>query len=196
MRKIAFLSWVLASLGCSSGTPAFHPTVPGGTPLSKVPGAELDIICVEQLEYYASLERSPAGHETACRRAGRNAAFTTLAPSSTDADVREVCQSAHDACALKSPVVPDQQADALACAPAITPQDCAATVDQYAACVTALSLSWTMPGPTCDTLTVDAVRTPQPQVEAGADGLPPVCVKLGADCPELTQIFVGAATVM
>jgi hypothetical protein len=41
---------------------------------------------------------------------------------------------------------------------------------------------------TCDTLTLDALTTPP---NADAAGLPPVCVTLGADCPELTRIFLG-----
>jgi hypothetical protein len=185
---------LVATLGCSSGTPAFHPTVPGGTPLSQLPLADLDILCVEQLEYYVMLEQSPAGHETVCRQAGRNAGLTALTPASTDADVRQACKAAHDACVLESPVVPDVQADTVACATTIVPQpNCVATVDEYDACVTALSAGWTMPGLTCDVLTVDTLRTPPPHADAGGAGLPPICVKLGTECPQLTQIFLGTS---
>jgi hypothetical protein len=198
MRKVAcFLSCVLAaSLTCSTETPAFHPTVSGGARLSQLPLLDLQIICVEQLQYFGTQEQSPVGHEALCRQSGRDAAFRTFVPSSTDADVRQACQSAHDACALNAPVVPDAAADAAACSPAIMPQmSCTATVDQYAACVTALVSSWTKPGQPCDTLTVAAIMNP-PQPDAGTPSLPPACVTLGAACPDLTQVFLGPGNVM
>src|SRR5450432_1637643 len=88
MFKISFLSCTLAaSLGCSSGaTPSFHPSAPGGVPLSQLSSDQVHTVCVEQIEYLLMLVRTPAGRETFCRSAGKDAAMKALVQVGTPTD--------------------------------------------------------------------------------------------------------------
>jgi hypothetical protein len=204
MLKILSLSFMLAaSLGCSSGvTASFHPSAPGGTPLSQLSSDQVHTICVEQIAYLSMLVGSPAGRETLCRSAGKDAANKALLQvgTLTDAALQQACQQAHDACLRNPPLIPDPGPNPPDCASTINLSVCFPTVDTYAACVTAESSAFVEPGPACGTLTVTTGQpvtvTPTPTATPSDGGVPnrfpPICQSLFANCPGLPAfVFLG-----
>jgi hypothetical protein len=193
--------WLVAAIGCSgAGTPSFRPTTaPAGTPFSSLSPDQVQQLCVEQLEYAATLERSAAGREALCGAIGRGAALQAInnadpAAPPTDADLRQACMLAHDACLAKPPAIPDPGPDAPVCVRSATTvilTDCAGTVGEYAACVTAdLAPELAQPVPACATVTVAMFAGPAPS-DGGTRAPPPACQAFWAKCLALDGAFLG-----
>ena len=121
----------------------------------------------------------------------------------TDAALQQACQQAQDAFLSNPPFVPDPGPNPPDCASTINLSTCVATVDTYAACVTAESSAFVEPGPACGTFTVmtgqpvNVIPTPTgAPADAGVlpNLIPPICQSLIADCPGLPA-FVSLGMV-
>jgi len=118
-------------LGCGGGGGGdgkFNPGVPGSTPLGGLTPAQVDTICHAERSFQAQ----PSIEMDSCRvTAFLTAAFGSLDPNATDADLQAACASTYDSCLQTA-------ADAGAgaggtCDP--PPANCTATVNEFAACI-------------------------------------------------------------
>src|SRR5450432_135459 len=147
MRMPTVLSWFAFAglIACSGGgTPAFHPTAASaGSPLSALSDQQVQMLCVEQLQYAHAQETSSAGRDAICRNFGFSAAFQlwsgTNSGAVADTDLRRTCQDAYTTCQTHPPAVGDPGPNPAVCASInVVLSDCSSTVEQYAACETAL----------------------------------------------------------
>jgi hypothetical protein len=200
MRNAVWLSGLfLAVLGCSGNDlPAFHPkAAPGWTPLSGLSADQVQALCGEQNAYVTMLATSPEGRDVLCRELGHGAALkvwvdamSTDPPATvTDGDVQRACASAYASCIARPPLVGGGASCDRAAIVILT--DCAGTVDEYAACETALVTPRFALPEACSALTVGAL-TPPPASDAGPPVPPPACQTFWAMCAALEGTVLGA----
>jgi hypothetical protein len=107
----------------------------------------------------------------------------------TNGDLQRACASAHATCIALPPLVGGGNANCDRSAILIL-TDCAGTVDEYAAGVTALVTPQFEPRAACSALTVAAL-TPPPPSDAGPPSPPPAGQAFWAKSPALEGTVLG-----
>jgi hypothetical protein len=190
MSKIRFgLGAVLAIVvGCGGGGSGFKPGVQGSKPLGELSPTEKETLCDSTSAHFRAQLASSSGREADCRVVGALVAANGAAMSQSDAQLQLLCSVGYSLClqTLADGGVPNAGGDAGAADPCAVP-NCAATVDQYSACVGEIESS-VAKYPTCNQLTMaklaELMAAPGGVLGGVTNG--PACTAFMAACPGAT----------
>ncbi len=152
------------AVACDGGSPAFTPGVPGNTRFDELSGSQSKALCASGQAYAkAQLDRA-AFRDLVCRAAAlfalsvsQDGVSDATAPSACE-DQYTVCQSRlADAGGPLGSGIPDDGSNGVGTLCSGGPPACAATVDQYAACLNERYGLTAGSYPPCSAFTADTV---------------------------------------
>src|SRR5450755_4145163 len=140
-KLVGLVGFVVLVAGCGGGSGSsgsgFNPGVQGSKPLDQLSAAEAQTVCQNAMAYVTAQLSTSALMEQECRATGIAFASLGASDTSTDADLQQACAAGYQLCE-SSPADGGASVDTGSddCSTAMQQvAGCAATVDQYTACV-------------------------------------------------------------
>ena len=174
----------VAAVGCGGGSGAgFHTSVQGSKPIDTLSTSEIMQLCVDLNSWVQAESKAVDRKENQCRATGfAFAALSSMNGQATDQQVQQSCQAGYASCESSDAGAPPTGADGgsvtTMCSSAMPPPvNCAATVDQYSACVNEL---FEPLFPPCNQLTAAKVTS---SADGGITRGGPACTAFTVACP-------------